>query len=46
MLLSLNRLLADDSSLYYSASTVDDIESIQNHDLNIISRWAKQWLVI
>ena len=36
-LLSLTRLYADDSSLYYSASTVGDIEGILNHDLNIIS---------
>jgi len=44
-LLSLTRLYADDSSLYYSASTVEDIEGIINHDLNIISDWSKQWLV-
>ena len=41
-LLSLTRLYADDSSLYYSAPTVDAIEGIINHDLNIISQWAKQ----
>ena len=44
-MLSLTRLYADDSSLYYSASTVDDIESILNQDLSNISHWAKQWLV-
>jgi len=44
-LLSLTRLYADDSSLYYSASSVADIEGIINHDLNLLSHWAKQWLV-
>ena len=44
-LLSLTRLLADDSSFYYSVSSISDIEGIINHDLNLISSWAKQWLV-
>ena len=44
-LLSLTRLYADDSSLYYSATSLSDIESIVNHDLRIVSQWAKQWLV-
>ena len=44
-LLSLTRLYADDSSLYYSASSINDIEGIINHDLNLISHWSKQWLV-
>ena len=44
-LLSLTRLFADDSSFYYSASSISDIEGIINHDLNLISSWAKQWLV-
>ena len=44
-LLSLTRLYADDSSLYYSASSINDIEGIINHDLTLISNWAKQWLV-
>ena len=44
-LLSLTRLYADDSSLYYSASSVQDIEGIINHDLTMISHWAQQWLV-
>ena len=30
--LSLTRLFADDSSLYFSASSLDDIEGIMNHD--------------
>ena len=44
-LLSLTRLFADDSSLYYSASSINDIEGITNHDLALISAFAKQWLV-
>ena len=31
--LSLTRLFADDSSLYFSGSSLDDIEGIMNHDL-------------
>lgn len=44
-LLSLTRLYADDSSLYCSASNMQDIEGLLNHDLHQISIWAKQWLV-
>ena len=44
-ILSLTRLFADDSSLYFSAPTLNDLEGIINHDLALISRWAKQWLV-
>ena len=44
-LLSLTRLYADDSSLYYSAKSLSDIESIVNHDLIIVLQWAKQSLV-
>ena len=39
-LLSLTRLYADDSSLFASASNIQDIEGILNHDLSIISAWA------
>ena len=35
-LLSLTRLFADDSSLFYSASSIKDTESIINHDLRIL----------
>ena len=34
--LSLTRLFADDSSLYFSGSSLDDIEGIMNHDLRIV----------
>ena len=44
-LLSLTRLFADDSSLFYSASSLADIEGIINHDLRLLVVWAKQWLI-
>ena len=43
-LLSLVRLFADDSSVFVSATNFKDIEVI-NHDLSLISEWAKKWLV-
>ena len=44
-LLSLTRLYADDSSLFYSATNLNDIEGIINHDLRILVNWAAQWLI-
>ena len=44
-LLSLTRLLADDSSLVYSASSLDDIQYLINHNLILLSQCAKQWIV-
>ena len=44
-LLSLTRLFADDSSLFYSTSSILDLQGIINQDLQILSAWAKQWLV-
>ena len=44
-LLSLARLFSVDSSLYFSASRIEDIEGIINHDLAIIHAWASSWLV-
>ena len=44
-LLSLTRLFADDSSLFYSAATIKDIECIINHDLRMLVRWAAEWLI-
>ena len=44
-LLSISRLVADDTSLACSASNVNDIEGILNHDLDMLSTWSKQWLV-
>ena len=40
-LLSLTRRFADDSSLFYAASS----RGIINHDLRILSAWTKQWLI-
>ena len=44
-LLSLTRLFADDSSLLYSAAHIADIAGIINHDLQLVTNWAKEWLV-
>ena len=44
-LLGLTRLFADDSSLFYSAAHIADIAGIINHDLQLLTNWAKQWLV-
>ena len=44
-LLSLTRLFADDSSLFYSTSSLDYIQGLINHDLKLLSEWAKQWLL-
>ena len=44
-LLSLTRLFADGSSLFFSASNICDVEGILNHDLILVSEWARRWLV-
>ena len=44
-LLSIVRLFADDTSLACTISNTVDLESILNHDLDIITKWSKQWLV-
>ena len=44
-LLSLTRLFADDSSLFFSASKIRDIEGILTHDLMILTQWARKWMV-
>ena len=44
-LLSITRLFADDTSVACTASTVEDLEGILNHDLHFINSWSKQWLV-
>ena len=40
-LLNLTRLFADDSSLFCSAASIADLQGIINHDLQILSAWAK-----
>ena len=44
-LISLTRLFADDSSPFVSATNITDLEGILNHDLLIITKWAKHWLI-
>ena len=44
-LLSLTKLFADNSSLFVSATNITDLEGFLNHDLLIITNWAKQWLI-
>ena len=44
-LLSLTRLFAGYSSLFYSASSIQDMEGIINYDLRILCNWAAQWLI-
>ena len=41
----MTRLFADDSSLFNAAATIADIAGIINHDLQMLSNWAKQRLV-
>ena len=42
-MLSLTRLFADDSSLFYAAAHLADIADIMNHDFIMLSNWAKEW---
>ena len=44
-LLSVIRLFADDTSHACTTSNTADLQSILNHDLDIITKWSKQWLV-
>ena len=44
-LLILARLLADDSSLFYAAAHIANIDGIINHDLQLLTSWARTWLV-
>lgn len=43
--MSTTRLFADDSSLAVSTSDSSAMETVLNSDLELISNWAKQWLV-
>ena len=43
--LSLTGLFADESFLYFSGSSLDDIEGLMDHGLRIVFSWASQWLV-
>ena len=44
-LVSKIRYFADDTSLAFTSSNLADLEGILNHDLRIISSWARCWLV-
>ena len=44
-LLSLTRLFADDNSLFSSATSIFDIDGIINSDLQVLTNWAKEWLI-
>ena len=44
-MLSISRLFADDTSLTFTSSNLQDLEGVLNHDYQIISAWSKQWLV-
>ena len=43
--LSLTRLFADDSSFFNAAAHISDLAGIINHDLQLLTNWARQWLV-
>ena len=42
---SLTKLFTDESTLFYSASSIPDIEGIINCDLRIFCNWAARWLI-
>ena len=44
-LLSITRLVANDTSLATTTTKVEDLQGILNHDLSEITKWLKQWLV-
>ena len=41
----MTRLFAEDNSLFYAAANIADKPRIIKHDLQMMSNWAKQWLV-
>lgn len=44
-LLSLTRLLTDDTSLGYSSSDKSELEKVVNYDLSELNSWSKKWLM-
>ena len=42
---SLSRLFADDTSLSYSSSNINEIEQRLNSDIMEIYNWSTKWLV-
>ena len=45
-LTGLARLFADDTSLSYSSTNLQQIEIVLNEDLRKLSEWAKKWLIL
>ena len=45
-LLSLSRLLANDTSLGYASQDEDQIKYVINHDLHKLGDWSKRWLCL
>jgi hypothetical protein len=43
---SLSRLFADDTSLSYSSSKINEIEQRLNSDITKIYNWPTNWLVV
>lgn len=44
-MLSLTRLLTDDTSLGYSSSDKSELEKVVNYDLSELNSWSKKWLM-
>ena len=43
--LSLTRPIAGDSSLVYAAAHIAATADIMNHDMQLLTNWARQWFV-
>ena len=43
--LSSTRLFEDDILFFYAASHIAGITGVINHDLQLLTKWARQWLV-
>ena len=44
-LVSVAMLLEDDTSLACTTSNTADLQGILTHDLDVITKWSRQWLV-
>ena len=44
-MLSFCRLYADDNSIQYADKNINNIECLLNHDLKILGKWFKDWLL-
>ena len=43
--LSWTRPIAGDSSLFYAAAHIAVTADIMNHDMQLLTNWARQWFV-